>query len=67
MDLHSSPTTMAIEKGEHVINLDDYSVNLKQGHFRKSKLRDNELSQLVISKHLHARYIKQKEFLIDYS
>jgi hypothetical protein len=26
----SSPTTMGIEKGEHVVNLDDCSVNLKQ-------------------------------------
>ncbi len=28
--MHSSPTIMAIEKGEHVVDLDDYSVNLKQ-------------------------------------
>jgi hypothetical protein len=28
--MHNSPTTMAVEKGEHVVNLDDYNVNLKQ-------------------------------------
>lgn len=27
--MHSSPITMVVEEGEDVINLDDFSVNLK--------------------------------------
>jgi len=66
--MFNKPSAMVVEEGEHVINLSDPNVKLKQEIHVVKDLTQKVMSfqMLFLLLHLLERHIKRKKPLVDY-